>query len=253
MIQHINSFVGIENILRSFGLCDDSLILFDIDNVLLSAKDKILRPIGYQLAPKLLKEAVKSRDYNFYFAQIITQANLEIPEEATISLYNNLKNLNLLVLGITRTKTGYLKYFMNSLEDFKIKNLKKLGIDFKIQTSYNIDLDSYDLNIKSAFLKAGIIFSYPNMKGLTLRAFLNKFNKKFKKIILFDDELVNLISVKNMLVEKDIDFYGFHYVFPKLYYDSINYEVAKFQFKYLVENNIWLNDTECQKKLEELL
>jgi hypothetical protein len=86
-------------------------------------------------------------------------------------------------------------------------------------------------------------------KGKALKAFLNHYKLKFKKIIFIDDRKKNLESVEKTISKLNIPFVGIEYTAAVMHTEPLNEKRAKLQFKTLSKEKKWISDSEADALL----
>lgn len=255
-VAHIittNNFATIKNNIATANL--NTLVIFDIDEVLLQPQDQILniknstqlQNMFYSIRPKLTAPQIQELD-----SLIMLQRQVEPVDSRFIDLIKKLQTKQIRVLALTQCSTGSLGKVPN-LENWRIKELKKLGYHFDkswqdIKTKYFNTLKStVDLKRTPAF-KQGIIFSCGVPKGDTLKAFLDYINLVPKNIIFIDDKIKNIASIEQFTKQNNIAFLGIHYTkaaTSKL--PILNHDIVKLQLDTLHKTHKWLSDKEIIK------
>ncbi|RYE05750.1 MAG: DUF2608 domain-containing protein [Rickettsiaceae bacterium] len=234
----------------------DSLVIFDVQEVLMVANDQILTPL-YKADRKVLKDKIitnySPKQQEELFSILLKEYQTNIVDNALLKTLKELKHKEIKTIALTSGYTG--KYgVIKSREDLRIERLKKIGVDFSYSfpshtSKITLQLKSTD-KIRIPMYKAGIVFASRFSKGEVLAAFLEKIKYKPKKIIFVDNQLKNIQSVEKYCDEQGILFTGFFYNFirskPKL---PLNQEIAKYQFKILEQERRWVSDQQAHLEL----
>ncbi len=129
------------------------------------------------------------------------------------------------VVALTASHTGYVDYFKQTIEDWKIACLKGFSIDFS-QSSPLVEPWPYEghflgrcelrtghKNSTQVLVKSGMISSANYTKGSVLYAFLMNLEDELrpKRIIVIDDQMDNLLSIQAWCKKLGIEFIGLHY------------------------------------------
>lgn len=159
-----------------------ALVLFDVDKTLIQPEDSYVSNADFHHVKYLLVEP-----------SIIEKIDL-------------LKQRKMTVLAITAMNTGeYWPY--ESMEKWRYEHLKELGFEGDYQDQ---DFDIKDFKKHPVFYK-GIIATDGEAKGHVLGTVLDRLSLKPTEIIMFDDRLSFLESVKAECNRRLIPFHGYHY------------------------------------------
>lgn len=233
-----------------------TLILLDVDYTLIIPKDAILKPCGQKLARKLVLEILGNNPLNdaskkfansYYQSQILLQAQSSLVDASFPSFVKQLQSKNIPTIALTAAPTGNFGV-INSIENWRIKALKKLKLDFSLAFPKIRILElakKGDLNSPPLF-KSGVLFSSQYTKGETLRRFLDRIQWYPKKVVFVDDRMDFLISVQDVLNEMGIEFIGFYYTAAEKVPCYLDEKIAELQFRHLVEHGIWLSDEKAK-------
>lgn len=238
----------------------DSLVVFDVDEVIFTDQDAILKPVGDPLKFQIFNERYAKADTQsekdlttIILSLPLTLAKKELVESRTPQLIKKLQEKGIKVIALTSCPTrpfGIIKDF----EKWRLGHIDDFGIDFSKSfpdqkrfvfeniTSYNVPPPVYN---------QGVIFAEGFSKAAVLSAFLQKINYKPSEVVFIDDMFSNLQQMQDKLAILRIPFHGFYYV--KVEKDSaggIDEEIARFQFDYLFKNQKWLSDQEAKNLIE---
>ncbi len=231
----------------------NTLVIFDIDEVIIETTDSILKPQHKMHFLKMEEELLKraTEEEVLYLKSIIyEEQEIKLVDNKILDILNNLKNKKINTIAITYIATGP-KGKIAKLEDWGLSRLNKLGIDFR---EFNNLIDHIFLEIPAKhgvpLTKHGVTFTALEPKGLLLDAIL-KYNKiKPKNIIFIDDKLSNLQSVESTCENLGIPFTGIQYTAViksnKWNFDD---ELANFQFQVLEKEHKWLSDQDAKIRL----
>jgi hypothetical protein len=161
-------------------------------------------------------------------------------------------------MALTNCRTG--KYgFIESLEDWRIAELKKLGYHFGAswpdiaKVSLRSLLQSSELKEvrdSNPVYKEGIVFSdRTGKKGPILEAFLAYAKVKPKKIIFVDDKKEFLESVEGFAKQNNIEYIGIRYTKASDEEPDFEENIATMQYKILEEEKKWLSDSQARELL----
>jgi|GEM_PF-514281 len=249
---------SIKTINETLAMADEkTLVIFDVDDVLLQPQDQILRR-AYK--KELLKRGQGSGlGEDAFFSTIFSQAKPTPVDSRMPSVVHALQARGVKTLALTHCYPGAFGV-IPSMAKWRSDHLKSLGYDFT-KSWKNLNFPSFQ-NFKQVMFKDGILFStyyekgqtpdridYP--KGETLEAFLktlpSELNPGFTKIIFIDDGMENLDSVRDFCKRAGIAFIGIHYISvheERLH--PLNKERAAFQINILEKEKRWLSDDEAE-------
>ncbi len=239
----------------------DTLVVFDVDEVIFTDQDAILKPIGDPLKFQIFNEcyAKAQTDSEKDLVTAILSLPLKIAkkklvEESIPEIISKLQERQIKVIALTSCPTrpfGVIKSF----EEWRLNHIDQFGIDFsssfpnserfvlKNMTSYHVPPPVYN---------KGVIFAEGFSKADVLHAFLKRMDYQPKKIIFIDDMYANVQQMQNKFSKQKIDFQGYCYV--KVQKDSendLNEKLARYQFDYLFKNQKWLSDQEASQKISK--
>ena len=233
----------------------DTIVLFDLDYVLITPQDRVLRYAGeennyrskhFQAILKNFqgKEIALVKDKEvpmaeYLISQILFTSKFELVSPDMPNFINELDK-KMTVVGFTANSSGKYGIVQNEAE-FHLSRLNSLGYHFK---------DNGDL-LKGEFPEciSRVIFANKADKGKVLLGFLKQLNKNYINIIFVDDRSKNLISVQNILKDYKINYLGIHYTELKDKNEVLNQDIADKQFEVLARKHIWLSDEEVEAML----
>ena len=235
MIKPINSLKEAEEYFETFD--DQSIVLFDIDNTLVTYPHAIMRDDNIHLRNKFfsfLREKYDSDLANKIWEYADARMILLEPE-VLFKILNIAKGQT---LAVTARRTGKPnKEVKSDVEEIILNILKDLGITFKNNLTseseiilHEIDVDlvtkiennltNFDEPGKPKY-KDGIIFTCNLNKGTILNFFLDKIKYNPSRIYFFDDKLKNLNEMMEYCKNQNIEFYGFQC----LYYTKLGNDI----------------------------
>ena len=249
-----HDFTNLETIVDNSD--ENTLVIFDVKTVLITAKDLILSPI-YKTQFKKLKEEMNAHlsqeRIEILYGILLAQQKSELVEGKILEILTKIKSKNIKSIALTSGKTGKFGY-IKKREDLRINVLKELGIDFSFSypTIETITFNNItNINVsRPPMYKKGILFTSNAEKGIVLKEFYNKEKIFPKKIVFVDNQLKNLHSVGKFCQAANIEYIGIHYtnvVNRKIL--PLNEKVAKYQFEILAKENKWLSDAEAMRAL----
>jgi hypothetical protein len=233
-----------------------TLVIFDVDDVLMHAEDQILKSKNADackvLVKKLKQQVGRDKIQEVTSIILLTRKNNPV-DPKMISVIENLQKSGIKVLALTNCATGKFGLIPNT-ENWRIAELNKHGyyFDKSWQNLKDINLKSLMkvTNDANPIYKAGIVFvDQTGEKGPVLDAFLTYSATKPKKIIFIDDKSKNLVSVEEFAKQHNIEFVGIEYT-KTLEGDSVlNNDIAALQFDILEKEKKWISDNEAAEIL----
>lgn len=248
-ITPIQSFNDIRSELDKVD--QDTLVIFDVDDVLLTYHDMVLRPCGARFRPDSWKD-IDPKEIPQLISIMLNEGKIILVEPTTPHIVNKLRNQGAKIMALTAARTGKFGVIKNA-EDWRLTILKGFDLDFS-KSSPATQLIYFDDGAKKendySVFKDGILFlgDEKNTKGALLVQFLDKLQWKPKRVIFFDDKMSHLKSVETALNEAKIPFQGYHYQGVETLPGALNEQIAEVQFSYLRKNHKWLSDLEAKKE-----
>ncbi len=227
----------------------DTLVVFDVDNVISAPSDLIGRPKARAVRRAVFKEYEqkygKERAIHIHSLYYL-RASEEFVEKEIKAIIHGLYVRKVRAIGLTAMGTGKF----GNIDDpmyLRVSRLKEKGIVFAFE-----NLNKRILWDDEAGFESGVIFSGKQSKGQALQYFLeNIADWKPKHIIFIDDNPEYLNSIYSMCSNLGIKFTGFHYKAAIFDQDkNLSPEVAKLQIKTLDEQGVWVSDFEAKKIIE---
>lgn len=236
----------------------DTLVIFGVDNTLIESVDRIWQkdvksrveaeitnPLDAQYQ-KLMPE----QKYKIYATLVATDK--QVIDPVVPNLINALQARGVRTLAVTKNCTGDIS-LTEKIEDVIENNLQKAGIFFKNSwpklnevkfESQNNYFAQYDRNIYPSF-KNGIIFTCHASKGEFVQKFIKNISPyKFKKIILVDSDIANILSVEKSVKNLNIEYLGIEYTYSSSKIRPLPFDIekARVQFNTLIKEQRWIKD-----------
>lgn len=240
---------------------DKSLIIWDVDGVLLIGKDKIFHSeniysgLNQQHVEYIEKKFnLTSEQTDKFLSQLLLQRQIELVDNDLLNIMHELKSKNIKTIALTQFATGPLGDIKN-IADWRINELNQLGIKFDLafENLVQIEIDNLTkINGHYPLYKHGVLFCERHSKGAVLGAFLDIISWKPNKVIFIDDKLEYLKMVQVELKKRNIDFIGVHYIEALDYPYEVDDILVKFQYDYAMRNGIWLSDQTALNKLHDV-
>lgn len=254
-IVQASSLSEIETYIYKFSL-ENTLVLFDLDYVLFTPKDKVLRYAGeeenYRAKHfKNIFDKFKGKEIeingdkmpmaDYLISQILFSSKVELVSPSMPAFVNKLDSQKMTVVGFTANSNGKYGIVQNEAQ-LHLSRLKSFG--------YHFIKDNGDL-LKEDFpgCFSRVIFTNKANKGEVIVSFLKRLNKNYKNVVFVDDRKKNLISVERALKDYPVNYIGIHYTELQDRNEKLNVDIADKQFEVLSKEYIWLSDDEAKTKL----
>jgi hypothetical protein len=235
---------------------ENTLVIFDIDEVIFIPCDQILHTFFEEEARQLFEDIIRSKhdpaiSDQLWSEMLISRKN-KLVDPGLPRLLALLQNRKIPYIALTNAYNGSYG-LIDKREDLRLKNLKDLGISFMPpKETHEITFKDLQSKIKKAIpgYKEGVLFTCGTDKGTVLKYYFNHIQYKPKKIIFIDDKRKNLNSVESFCNNTGIEFLGFEYTAvthgPK---QTLNEHRARLQFSVLEKEHKWLSDSEADERL----
>lgn len=243
-------------------LNDQSLVIFDVDETLITPKEAFFRvskaklPLDYQLLREyfgdlrtLLKEEILKGWKEVWISKMLVHKQFQLMDIELPVIIQKLQNRSIPTIALTQIKSGCFGV-IPSIEDWRSHQLKEFNIDFSQDSSLYGPL-SFTLEGSQPSFKHGILFTDKSSKGEVLALWLEAVKWKPTLIVFIDDYLPNLQSVEALAFELRIPFIGFHYLEKELTPWELDEKLISYQIRYLAENGVWLNEDEASERLQD--
>ncbi|WP_010298925.1 DUF2608 domain-containing protein [Candidatus Odyssella thessalonicensis] len=236
----------------------DTLVIFDIDDVLLFPKDQILRSENRKYLKELssrLERLVGEEEAQLLYSIIFEQRQNGPVDPKMRDLISNLQSQGIKVLALTNCFTGAFGK-IKSLEEWRCHELHKHGYHFdqswpalKAKQFHDLNKQENGLSTKNnsipMFIR-GTVFTSSVSKGKALQAFLKYAQLSPKRIIFIDDKERHLKSVQRVALAHNISFTGIKYTAADdLAREALNKQRAELQFEVLKKDKKWMADSEA--------
>ncbi len=253
----ISSFKEIEEELEKSD--EKTLIVFDVDEVLITTEDHFIHPYADKVFVPLVQQAMAKAASEKEKREIEEKLSLSmllpkriLIEENAPNLIKNLQQKGIKVIALTSCPTGSFG-IIPKVERWRIEHLYSLNISFassfpKIERCFINDLVTSGK--PSPLFEQGVLFSKGYKKGDVLSAFFKECNFYPNKVIFIDDLKENLDSAKTALQPLNIELKGYQYAGAKRFFKVVDEEVLKYQFNHLMQKKEWLSDKQVEKLLE---
>lgn len=237
-----------------FDACDgfstNSLVILDVDQVIIEPRDAIMRPQNQNLLWDLrfaygghlsaMRHAELSSHISLQDTSILIDAH-------AISFIEHIQKQDIPIIALTATGVGGFGK-IQSIPDWRVADLKRLGISFASSFSHqpSITLTQIQGNGSSPVFKNGILFTGGYSKGDVLTAFLQTIGFCPDKAFFADDLLHNLQSVEAALTRLGVkEIHTFQYLGADKP-NTIDLKIAHHQIRTLIQHEKWLSDFDAK-------
>ncbi|MCE5295378.1 MAG: DUF2608 domain-containing protein [Chlamydiales bacterium] len=235
------------------GFSTNSLVILDVDQVIIEPRDAIMRPQNQNLLWELRfaygGHLTASRHAELSSHVSLQETSILIDPDA-LAFIEHIQKQNIPIIALTATGvTGFGK--IPSIPDWRVADLKRLGISFATSFSHHpvFTLTQIQGNTPSPVFKNGILFTGGYSKGDVLTAFLHTVEFCPDKVFFADDLLHNLQSVEAALTKKGVkEIHTFQYLGADTP-NTIDLDVAHHQIRTLMQQEKWLSDLEAKAAL----
>ena len=240
------------------------MFITDVKGVIFYPSDKVLSLYKGKKYKEFLAEIESKYDKEkmYFLDSIVKQYHSFAPVEPEyIELISKIQKRGVKVLVLTSGKSG--KYgVVPDLAQLRHDRLNKLGIDvstaFSDSSKNNNGIILDDDNAvesaatKSSYYANGVIFTNGNDKGKSLKFFLKKVGYTPRRIMMVDNRMSKINSVRVACEKLGIDFVGIHYT--KIYEINsgvLDQKIVNKQFEYLEKKHRWLSDSQASCMIEQ--
>lgn len=204
-IKTIKSLQEAAGVLQS--LDQQALVIFDVDETLIRASQ------GCFSFKKLLSDLRFNFDFQEY-VDSIHKLNTEyfLIESDAPRLIRELQSKGIRVIALTAIYAGPYG-IINSLEEWRFKQLYELGIDFSMHNPTHMVLTKLPFRRKSypVVYKGILVTACSCTKGRALEALIKELVWKPSKVVFFDDQKHHVQSVSKQMSELGISCVAYHY------------------------------------------
>ena len=250
-ISTTSDFLSLERFIHVLN--ENSLVIFDIDDVLLTATDRVLRsPHNYIWLGKYIDNNFSPSEALSLASNIWTSYKTMITDRLLPDILQKIQYKGIPIIALTAGWNGVLANRKNYCDD-RIKCLKNMKIDFSqsFPQLTNIIFSTLENCSKNPSFKEGILFGCRLPKDRVLDAFLSLLGSKPDTILFIDDLRENLDDVHKYCLKNEINFYGLHYNgVEKMDNTPLDENVAHFQFQYLIKHKKWLDDIAAKNHIK---
>lgn len=257
---YVEDFSEIQKILTHECLVksdNNILVLFDVDETMITMRDKFLRPSARKDCAHIFYDVctpITDPDKALKFSTLIAHAKTELVDHKIPNTIKSLQDYHIIVLGLTRMIPGAGKCgIIDAMEDFRQNELLDVGIDLSNKYLPNyIDLNFESKNNRKPIYKNGIIYAMPYSKGEVLSKILKNHmsHLNIKKIYFIDDSEHQINDIFDTCYGLGIECVCIHYVDKKINNETYDKEFGEYQFDCLKKHNTWLDDSKHEMFLK---
>ncbi len=233
----------------------NTLVVFDVGDVLLMPQSKILRDKAKELRERLQQEifgGIIREKHSELWSRLLLTEKRQLIDPSSPQIIHNLQKQSIKNIALTSLYQGKLG-LIPSMEDWRLEMLASFGIDFSQSFPKNTEFKLgtlYRHGYTLPLFKKGAIFCHRYHKGEVLEAFLDQVEFKPSHIIFIDDQLHNIESVGSMSQNRGILFHGLHYKVSEKLTDFIDENLARFQFHHLLKHEQWIGEEEALRLMK---
>ena len=190
----------------------DTLVVFDIDNTLISPQGNFGSDQWFYYLYKIYKinglsdaEIAKKAMSTWNESQWIT--NVQAVEKDTPAMVSKFQKAGIQTVALTARELA--------IAERTVSQLKSIGVSFK-ETALkkaSLKISKEDLKTQDdAVMRDGIVYvGESNTKGNVLVTLLKKLNLKPKKIVFVDDRVKHVVGMEKALTQENIPHIAFRY------------------------------------------
>ncbi|WP_341756247.1 MULTISPECIES: DUF2608 domain-containing protein [unclassified Candidatus Tisiphia] len=242
----VSDFLAISEIIGK--LEQDSLVLFDVDDVLIMDQDEYRLTHPYRCEWRAeSKNRFTREERQLFFSIILKNRAIRLVNPYINDILNKLWERQIPTAALTKLYTGRFGV-IDDFTDWRLKELKGINIDFMKSTPIKEEILIDDLHIENTMkgipmMKEGVILTANVDKGVVLEKILHKKNYYPKTIIFVDDVLENIEAVEKICAKLQINFYGFEFNGASLVPEAeLDKKSEKIRFEILEKEHRWLTD-----------
>jgi hypothetical protein len=250
-IRTVESFKEVESELLSLG--NDALVVFDIDEVLITAVDQALKTPHKEVFRNLVSEFLQratteeqKKMLEYRLSLTYLYPNRVLVEKMVVPIIHALQRKGAYVVGITRCRNG--RYgIIPQVEQWRKEILWKNGIDFSQGHFQNMRAVLDDIEQPcGGFPKfeQGLLFGRGVSKDLLIASLIHKCQLPVKTIYIFDDMRSHLESLKHL---EQFEVHPVEYTGAKKYFRPLSKRQAKWQLYKLLEKGQWFDDQDIEE------
>lgn len=226
-----------------------ALFVFDVDDTLITFKDRILRSEA-----KSLRESIVSsyplfvEDTKKYYRSIVLRdCEWIIIDPEALNLFKKIhQTCSVIALTATRAEgIGVIPW----LPEWRFQQLKNLDFSFQSPAPYKTKFFSEFSPTPHPYFYRNLIFSGAHNKGEVLAAFIETLPTKPQKVIFVDDRRDRVDSVLEAMEKREIACAGYQFLGARNLDNRVPLCIANLQFKALLKELRWYPEEAIFKKV----
>ncbi len=244
-----DSFERLEQSLPDLNSRD--LVLFDCEKTLLCPDDALLQSCGKQcLHARLVAQnpSLSPSKVEELISLVLLQRKVSPVDPQALKIIKILQNKGICVFVVTTLRTGSYGRIPKT-EEWRLQELSEHGYDFRpaFPKIHRIDFQSRRSCPYPPVFVDGLLCSGSLSKGEALNSFFKKTGLRPRRLIFVDNAADHHKSVEKGARRLKIPYLGYHYTGALVREKEVDEEIAAFQIRYLIENEIWLSDKDVRK------
>lgn len=219
-----------------------TLVMFDLDDVLIYPQDALLQNWRSGWQPKETRAWTAEEDTIAWM-----NVKFQIMDPCGPGLINLLNEKNIPTIGFTSFAMEESSVVL-SIPDWRSKHLRELGFNFNLEKEIVFPVQNGFIppSFEKGVLYCGNFYKQDkDNKGKIFSLYLDWLDWVPDKVVLVDDGKHHLESVGKELEKRGIPFLGFLYI-PKAL-DPIDEKVAELQYETIIYKKQWISDREAKK------
>lgn len=249
LIANIRTVESLQELEHEFSQLDQrALVVFDIDEVLLTSVDQALKTPHKEVFRKIADELLalaktedQKRLLEYRLSLTYLYPNRVLVEKNSAPLILKLQQQGVYVMGITRCRRG--RYgIIPKVEQWRKELLCKNGINFNRGMIQGLDCELSSFHHEEnnlPRLEEGLLFGRKIPKDQLISQLIETLALPIDKIYMIDDERSNLDSISSL---KNYDVRPIEYVGARSMLSEISKRKLKWQISKLLETGQWFED-----------
>ncbi|PIS00703.1 MAG: hypothetical protein COT84_06125 [Chlamydiae bacterium CG10_big_fil_rev_8_21_14_0_10_35_9] len=247
-----NNFAYIEEIIEKEA-DENTLVLWDVDQTLITPKDAILKPKWNKLLDQLMggKKVIKDESGNkrYIFREILMHAEHSLLDNGLPSFVEKLQKKGIPTIAFTAAPGGKIGE-VDSFIDWRIDELKKFGFDFShsFPDTQLLNLPKDEDKEFPPVYKSGVLITSLHDKGPVLTNFFAQLGWTPKKVIFIDDQESNIESVASSL-DGQVQTIGIEFTGAADLPSKVDESVGKYQVDHFQETGEWISQNQAESNI----
>ena len=192
-IIRVSSFIPVREAIEHAD--SNTLVIFDVDHVLIMPTDEYTlnrHPYRQELW-QAIENRISKEEWKELYGITASKAKWRLVDPDIVRIFTELKVKKIPTMALSSIYTGKFGV-IESIEDWRVKQLHDLGLDFTTLTPIKIDLHAKEIEENDGIpvLKSGVMLTAQVDKGKMLEHVLLQTHYRPKTIIFVDDQLKNL-------------------------------------------------------------